>query len=47
MQNEPEELERVFGLVDPNGVPTDGAVSALSAAYSAGLVTADNSAAPN
>ena len=31
--NGPEELDRVFGLVDANGVPTDGALAALSAAY--------------
>jgi hypothetical protein len=29
--NGPEDLDRVFGLVDPSGVPTDGA--ALSADY--------------
>jgi hypothetical protein len=33
--NGPEDLDRVFGLVDPNGVPTDGALAALSAAYTA------------
>jgi hypothetical protein len=32
--NGPEDLDRVFGLVDPNGVPTDGALGALGAAYS-------------
>ena len=31
--NGPEELDRVFGLVDQNAVPTDGALAALSAAY--------------
>jgi hypothetical protein len=31
--NGPEDLDRVFGLVDPNGVPTDGALAALGAAY--------------
>jgi len=31
--NGPEEVDRVFGLVDANGVPTDGALAALSAAY--------------
>lgn len=31
--NGPEDLDRVFGLVDPQGVPTDTALSALSAAY--------------
>jgi beta-galactosidase/beta-glucuronidase len=31
--NGPEDLDRVFGLVDPNGVPTDGALAALSVAY--------------
>jgi hypothetical protein len=37
--NGPEDLDRVFGLVDPNGVPTDGALGALSYAY-----LSDNSA---
>ena len=31
--NGPEDLDRVFGLVDPNGVPTDGALAALSTDY--------------
>lgn len=31
--NGPEDLDRVFGLVDPDGVPTDGALAALSYAY--------------
>jgi hypothetical protein len=31
--NGPEDLDRVFGLVDSNGVPTDGALAAVSAAY--------------
>lgn len=31
--NGPEDLDRVFGLVDASGVPTDGALAALSAAY--------------
>jgi hypothetical protein len=31
--NGPEDLDRTFGLVDPNGVPTDGALAALSADY--------------
>ena len=31
--NGPEDLDRVFGLVDPNAVPTDGALAALSSAY--------------
>lgn len=31
--NGPEDLDRVFGLVDPQGVPTDGALAALSASY--------------
>ena len=31
--NGPEDLDRVFGLVDPNGVPTDGGLAALSAVY--------------
>ncbi|MBV9323117.1 MAG: hypothetical protein JO352_04930 [Chloroflexi bacterium] len=32
--NGPEDLDRVFGLVDPNGNPTDGALAALGTAYS-------------
>ena len=31
--NGPEELDRVFGLVDAHGVPSDGALAALSATY--------------
>jgi glycosyl hydrolase family 2 len=31
--NGPEDLDRVFGLVDPNGVPTDGGLAALSSVY--------------
>jgi len=31
--NGPEELDKVFGLVDPDGVPTDGALDALGTAY--------------
>jgi beta-galactosidase/beta-glucuronidase len=31
--NGPEELDRVFGLVDANGAPTDRALAALSAVY--------------
>jgi hypothetical protein len=31
--NGPEELDRVFGLVDAQGVPCDGALAALSASY--------------
>jgi hypothetical protein len=31
--NGPEDLDRVFGLVDPNGVPTDGGLTALSGVY--------------
>ena len=31
--NGPEQLDRVFGLVDPQGVATDGALAALSAMY--------------
>lgn len=31
--NGPEDLDRVFGLVDPSGAPTDGALAAVSAAY--------------
>lgn len=31
--NGPEDLDRVFGLVDQSGVPTDGGLAALSALY--------------
>ncbi|MBV9131075.1 MAG: hypothetical protein JO318_00150 [Chloroflexi bacterium] len=31
--NGPEDLDRVFGLVDPSGTPTDGALAAVSDAY--------------
>jgi hypothetical protein len=31
--NGPEELDRVFGLVDSSGAPTDGALAALSRIY--------------
>ena len=31
--NGPEELDRVFGLVDAQAVPTDGSLAALSASY--------------
>ncbi|MCA1645160.1 MAG: hypothetical protein LC797_06710 [Chloroflexi bacterium] len=31
--NGPEELDRVFGLVDSAGVPTDGSLASLSAAF--------------
>jgi hypothetical protein len=31
--NGPEELDRVFGLVDAQGLPTDGALAVLSASY--------------
>jgi hypothetical protein len=41
--NGPKDLDRIFGLVDGNGVPTDGALAALSGAYLAdGGVVADN-----
>jgi hypothetical protein len=33
--NGPEDLDRVFGLVDATGIPTDGALAALSSAYTA------------
>jgi hypothetical protein len=33
--NGPEDLDRVFGLVDANGIPADGALAALSSAYMA------------
>ena len=43
--NGPEDLDRVFGLVDVNGVPTDGALAALGGAYLAdgGVAAAANS----
>jgi hypothetical protein len=31
--NGPEDLDRVFGFVDADGVPSDGALAALSASY--------------
>jgi hypothetical protein len=31
--NGPEDLDRVFGLVDAQAVPTDGSLTALSASY--------------
>ncbi len=31
--NGPEDLDRVFGLVDPQGLPVDGGAAALGAAY--------------
>jgi hypothetical protein len=37
--NGPEDLDRVFGLVDPSGAPTDGALAALSAEYLADAPT--------
>jgi hypothetical protein len=40
--NGPEELDRVFGLVDAHGVPSDGALAALSASFIADMaLTAD------
>ncbi len=39
--NGPEELDRVFGFVDPAGVPTDGALAALAAAYLTDVATAN------
>jgi hypothetical protein len=38
--NGPEELDRVFGFVDPAGLPTDGALAALASAYLADVATA-------
>jgi hypothetical protein len=35
--NGPEQLDRVFGLVDAQAIPTDGALAALSATYLADL----------
>jgi hypothetical protein len=37
----PEELDRVFGLVNPDGVATDGALDALSAAYTSDFALAE------
>ena len=34
--NGPEDLDRVFGLVDPSGAPTDGALAAISSEYLSG-----------
>ena len=45
--NGPEDLDRVFGLVDPNGVPTDGALAALGAAYLADAGTVADTPADN
>lgn len=42
--NGPEDLDRVFGLVDIQGVPTDGALAALSDAYLAEAGTVADSA---
>ena len=44
--NGPEDLDRVFGLVDPGGVPTDGALAALSAEYLSETTTAEASTGP-
>ncbi|MBV9172770.1 MAG: hypothetical protein JOZ81_22090 [Chloroflexi bacterium] len=45
--NGPEDLDRIFGMVDPNGVATDGALAAISAAYYSDAVVADDSPPPN
>jgi hypothetical protein len=42
--NGPEDLDRVFGLVDASGLPRDGALSALSDAYLADAATPPSSA---
>ena len=44
--NGPEELDRIFGLVDASGVPADGALAALSASYLADLERVASSGAP-
>lgn len=36
--NGPEQVDRIFGLVDQNGIPTDGGLEALSASYLADLM---------
>jgi hypothetical protein len=43
--NGPEDLDRIFGLVDPNGVPTDGGLAALSAVYLSETNTAQGAGA--
>jgi hypothetical protein len=46
--NGPEELDRVFGLVDAQCVPTDGSLATLSASYLADLEqTAGTYSSPN
>ncbi|HLZ25904.1 MAG TPA: hypothetical protein VKV73_01130 [Chloroflexota bacterium] len=44
--NGPEQLDRVFGLVDPRAVPTDGALAALSVSYLADLAQTAEGAPP-
>ena len=41
--NGPEDLDRVFGLVDADGVPSDGALAALSGSYLADLQSSSSS----
>ena len=41
--NGPEDLDRVFGLVDPNGVPTDGGLATLSTLYLSDTALAESS----
>jgi len=45
--NGPEELDRVFGLVDPQGIPSDGALMALSSSYLADLAQTAHSGPPS
>ncbi len=45
--NGPEQLDRLFGLVDSQAVPTDGALAALSASYLADLAQTAGGAPPN
>ena len=44
--NGPEELDRVFGLVNDQGIPSDGALAALSATYLADLTQTASSGPP-
>lgn len=45
--NGPEDLDRVFGLVDPNGVPTDGGLATLSALYTTDSTAIAEAAQPD
>lgn len=43
--NGPEDLDKVFGLVNPDGKPTDGGLAAVSAAYLSDIAVAEDSTA--